>query len=151
MDDLCSWVCRGFWKVKSQLSAWTTSTAECAEGFGRLSPSWVRGLPLQLSAQRVLEERICSLVRSFGLLRRSATECADRRKVLELSVQFWDYWEDLQLSAQIRTVVCKELNKTQLCGRSLYTGGEPRISRVVVVPFCFVLFCFMHLISKIYC
>ena len=33
----------GFWKVKSQLSAWTTSAAECAEGFERKD--------LQLSAQ----------------------------------------------------------------------------------------------------
>ena len=48
---------------------------------------------------------------------------------------------DLQLSAQIRIVVCKELNKTRFYGRSPYTGGEPRTSCVVVVPFfCAVLF-----------
>ena len=35
----------------------------------------------------------------------------------------------------------KELNKTQFCGRIPYTGGEPRISCVVVVLlFCAVMF-----------
>ena len=50
--------------------------------------------------------------------------------------------KDLQLSVQIRTVVCKELNKTQFYGRSPYTGGEPHISCVVVVHFSLFLLCF---------
>ena len=54
-------------KVKSQLSAWTTSAAECADGFCKKVKS-------QLSAWT-----------NF------ATECAEdlRRKVLQLSVQLW--------------------------------------------------------------
>ena len=51
-----------------------TSVAKCVEGFFKVKS--------QLSAQRVLEERICSLVRSFGLLRRSAVECADQKCVV---------------------------------------------------------------------
>ena len=39
-------------KAKSQLSAWTTSTAEYVEGFGRKV--------LQLSAQFWVVEKICS-------------------------------------------------------------------------------------------
>ena len=70
-------------KVKSQLSAWTTFAAECAEGF-------VRKVKSQLSAwmtsaaecAEVLEERICSLVHSFGLLRRSVAECVDQNCVV---------------------------------------------------------------------
>ena len=46
---------------------------------------------------------ICSLVRSFEELKRSAAECADQN-----------------------CGFCKELNKTQFCGRNPYTGGEPR-------------------------
>ena len=40
-SQLCAWMtstaecAEGFFKVKSQLNAWTTSAAECAEGFGR--------------------------------------------------------------------------------------------------------------------
>ena len=43
---------KGFVKVKSQLSTWTTSVAKCAEGFGIKD--------LHLSAQFWVVEKICS-------------------------------------------------------------------------------------------
>ena len=106
-------------KVKSQLCAWTTSAAVCAEGFwvNKKICSCVRR-DLQLSAQ--LEE-----------LKRSAAECADQN-----------------------CGFCKELNKTQFCGRSPYTRGhEPHYiwccgSFVVSVIFFYALIN-IYLINKI--
>ena len=57
---------------------------------------------------------------------------------------------DLQLSAQIRTVVFVErLNKTQFCGRNPYTGGEPHyiLCRGSVCCLCCVLSCIYIYIS----
>ena len=71
----------------------------------------------------------CSYVRSFEDLKGSAAECADQ------SCGF-----------------CKELNKTQFCGRKPYTGGEPRYIMccgfccAVVFPYALIN---IHLISKI--
>ena len=43
---------------------------------------------------------------------------------------------------------CRKLNKTQFCGRNPYTGGEPRISCVVVL--CVVYVVFFHAFISIY-
>ena len=81
----------------------------------------MRGRPLQLCAQRVLViKKIYSCVHSFEELKGSAAECVD------LNCGF-----------------CKELNKTQFCGRSPYTGGEP--CYIVCCGFgCVVVLFFMH-------
>ena len=73
----------------------------------------MRGRPLQLCAQRVFVRRIkeipaavcagaCCYVRGLEGLKGSAAECADQ------------------------TAICSKLNKNAVCGRSPYTGGEPR-------------------------
>ena len=57
---------------------------------------------------------------ALGDLKGSAAECADQN-----------------------CGFCKELNKTQFCGRSPYTGGEPRY--IVCCGFCcVVIMFFMH-------
>ena len=59
-------------------------------------------------------------VRGFEDLKGSAVECADPN-----------------------CGFCKELNKTQFCGRNPYTGGEPRY--IVCWGFsCVVVLFFMH-------
>ena len=64
---------------------------------------------------------------------------------------------DLQLSAQLEELkgsaaecadqncgFCKELNKTQFCGCSPYTGGEPRYILCHGSFVLFLLYSFMH-------
>ena len=43
---------------------------------------------------------------------------------------------------------CKELNKTQFCGRSPYIGGEPRYILCRGGAFVFFLLCFILCIDK---
>ena len=59
-----------------------------------------------------------------------------------------DEERDIQIRVQIRTLsYCKRVEyKEQFYGCSPYTGGEPRISGVVV-HFLLFMFYFMHLIS----
>ena len=69
----------------------------------------------------------CSCVRDFEDLKGSAAECVDQ------NCGFF----------------CKELNKIQFCGRSPYTGGEPRYilccgSFVLLLLWCY----FYALISR---
>ena len=97
----------------------------------------MRGQPLQLFAQRVFV-----------------------RKELQLSAQLEIVRKELQLSAQlglkdVSAAECADQNygfvrsgiKAHFCGRSPYTGGEPRYICVVVLlcGFCYVL---MLLISR---
>ena len=59
-------------------------------------------------------------------------------------------WRDLQLSAQIRTVVfCRKLNKTQFYGCNPYTGGEPHYIWCCgsLCCLCYVLSCINKYIS----
>ena len=75
-------------------------------------------------------KEICSCVRGFKDLKGSAAKCANQNCGFS-----------------------KELNKTQFCGRSPYTGGEPRYiwchgSCVVSVMFFYALIN-IYLINKI--
>ena len=69
---------------------------------------------------------ICSLVRIFEELKGSAAECVDQN-----------------------CGFCKELNKTQFCGRNPYTGGEPRYI-FCCGYFCVVSVMFFHALINIY-
>ena len=64
-------------------------------------------------------KKICSCVRDFKDVKGSAAECADQNYGFS-----------------------KELNKMQFCGRSRYTGGEPRYIWCCgsLCCFCYVFF-----------
>ena len=52
--------------------------------------------------------------------------CSCVRRDLQLSAQLGKEMKSVAECADQNCGFCKELNKTQFCGRSPYTGGEPR-------------------------
>ena len=74
------------------------------------------------------------------MIRRSAAMCTEACGCVH---GFKDLKGSAAESADQNRGFCKELNKTQFCGRSPYTGGDHVISCVVVLLccVCYVLLC----------